>query len=68
MPTGTIRYFDPEKGGGFIAPDEGGHDVHLHVREVRQAGLEEVQPNQRVRYELETGRDGQMAATALEVI
>ena len=48
MPTGTVKWFNPTKGYGFIAPEQGGPDVFVHISAVQQAGLQTLQENQRV--------------------
>ena len=68
MATGTVKWFNSEKGYGFIAPDEGGKDVFVHITAVRQAGLEGLQDNQKVEFEVTPGRDGRTAATDLKVL
>jgi len=67
MPTGTVKWFNPTKGYGFIAPEQGGPDVFVHISAVEQAGLQSLQENQRVSYELEQGRQGKTSATTLKV-
>ncbi|MBY8975130.1 cold-shock protein [Rhodobacteraceae bacterium NNCM2] len=62
MPTGTVKWFNSEKGYGFIAPDDGGKDVFVHVSAVKRSGLEELREDQKVGYELEEGRDGRPMA------
>jgi CspA family cold shock protein len=63
MPTGTVKWFNTTKGYGFIAPDEGGKDVFVHISAVERSGLTGLADNQKVAYELQDGRDGrQMAA------
>lgn len=65
MATGTVKWFNPDKGYGFIAPDEGGKDVFVHITAVRAAGLESLQDNQKVQYDLSDGRDGRSMADNL---
>ena len=68
MATGTVKWFNTTKGFGFIAPDEGGKDVFVHISAVERAGLQGLKDNQRVQYELEQGRDGRAAAGNLTLI
>ncbi len=66
MPVGTVKFFNPEKGYGFIAPDEGGGDAFVHISAVEAAGMETLDKNQRVKYELETDKRGKTSAVQLE--
>ena len=68
MATGTVKWFNSEKGYGFIAPDEGGKDVFVHITAVRAAGLEGLKDNQKVSYELQAGRDGRSSASDLSLL
>ncbi|MDE0347707.1 MAG: cold-shock protein [Boseongicola sp.] len=68
MPTGTVKWFNTHKGYGFIAPDEGGKDVFVHVSAVQKAGLTGLSDNQKVEYELAEGRDGRQMADELKAI
>lgn len=68
MPTGTVKWFNTTKGYGFIAPDEGGKDVFVHITAVQRAGLDSLADNQKVQYELREGRDGRQSASDLELI
>ena len=68
MATGTVKWFNADKGYGFIAPDEGGKDVFVHITAVHEAGLQGLQENQKVQYELQAGRDGRSSAGALQVV
>ncbi len=56
MPTGTVKWFNPDKGYGFIPPEGGGNDVFVHVSAVQKAGLQSLNKNQRVSYEVVTER------------
>ncbi len=67
MPTGTVKWFNPTKGFGFIEPDEGGADAFVHISAVEQAGLSSLNEGQKVNYELEPGREGKMAAANLSL-
>ncbi|WP_121063978.1 cold-shock protein [Chachezhania antarctica] len=66
MPTGTVKWFNTTKGYGFIAPDEGGKDVFVHISAVERSGLTGLADNQKVSYELRDGRDGRVMATDLQ--
>jgi CspA family cold shock protein len=68
MPTGTVKWFNTTKGYGFIAPEEGGKDVFVHITAVQRAGLESLSDNQKVKYELREGRDGRQSASDLELL
>jgi CspA family cold shock protein len=56
MATGTVKWFNPTKGYGFIQPDDGGKDVFVHISAVEAAGLRGLDENQKVSYELERDR------------
>ena len=62
MANGTVKWFNTTKGFGFIAPDDGGSDVFVHISAVERAGLTGLADNQKVTYELEPGRDGRESA------
>jgi CspA family cold shock protein len=66
MPVGTVKFFNSDKGYGFISPDEGGADAFVHISAVQGAGLYTLEQNQRVGYELETGRNGRQSAVNLQ--
>ena len=66
MATGTVKWFNTTKGFGFIAPDEGGPDVFVHISAVEQAGMTGLADDQKVKYELVEGRDGRKMAGDLE--
>ena len=68
MATGTVKWFNSQKGYGFIAPDEGGKDVFVHITAVRAAGLDGLKDDQRVSFEIEAGRDGRSSAGQLKLI
>lgn len=67
MPKGTVKWFNPTKGFGFIQPEDGGKDVFVHISAVERAGLSTLHDNQVVEFELEQGRDGRASAGALVV-
>ena len=62
MATGTVKWFNPEKGFGFIQPQDGGKDVFVHITAVQAAGLQSLNENQKVTYEVVTERGKQAAA------
>lgn len=66
MPTGTVKWFNTTKGYGFIAPDEGGKDVFVHISAVERSGLTGLADNQKVSYDLQDGRDGRQMASDLK--
>ncbi len=66
MPTGTVKWFNTTKGYGFIAPDEGGNDVFVHISAVERSGLTGLADNQKVAFELQDGRDGRQMAADLK--
>ena len=66
--TGTVKWFNPTKGFGFIQPDDGGQDVFVHISAVEQAGLRGLNEGQQVAYDLEADRkSGKTSATNLKV-
>lgn len=65
MAKGKVKWFNPTKGYGFIAPDDGGEDVFVHISSVEQAGLGTLNEGQEISYELEE-RNGKTSATALK--
>ena len=62
MPVGTVKFFNTEKGYGFIAPDGGGDDSFVHIAAVMAAGMSTLNKEQRLNYEVEAGRDGKKSA------
>jgi cold shock protein len=66
MSTGTVKWFNPTKGYGFIQPDDGSKDVFVHISAVERSGLGTLTEGQRVSFELEKGRQGKMAAVNLK--
>ncbi len=65
MATGTVKWFNPTEGYGFIQPDEGGADAFVHISAVERAGLAGLREGQKVEYELVPGRNGKVAADNL---
>jgi CspA family cold shock protein len=69
MPRGTIKFFNGAKGFGFIAPDDGGSDIFVHISAVERSGLAGLNEGDQVTFEVERDRrSGKVAATSLEVV
>lgn len=68
MTTGTVKFFNNNKGFGFIQPDEGGKDAFVHVTALERAGISGLAEGQKVSYDLERGRDGKESATNLQLL
>ncbi|WP_417248061.1 cold-shock protein [Celeribacter sp.] len=68
MPTGTVKWFNTTKGYGFIAPDDGGKDVFVHISAVERAGMTGLADNMKIEYELIEGRDGRASAGDLKAL
>jgi len=66
MPIGTVKFFNTDKGYGFIAAEDGSGDSFVHITAVERAGMATLQQNQRVSYDLEEDRRGKMAAVNLQ--
>ncbi len=62
MPTGTVKWFNAQKGYGFIQPEGGGRDVFVHISAVEAAGLRDLAENQKVTYEVVRERGKEAAA------
>ena len=65
MATGTVKWFNPTKGFGFITPDQGGGDAFVHISAVERAGMSTLQEGQKLSYDLEAGRNGKSSAENL---
>ncbi|MWD27977.1 cold-shock protein [Aquicoccus sp. SCR17] len=68
MAQGTVKWFNTTKGYGFIAPESGGKDVFVHISAVERSGLTGLADNQKISYELQSGRDGRESAVNLELL
>jgi CspA family cold shock protein len=66
MTTGTVKFFNADKGYGFIQPDGGGQDAFVHISAVQAAGMMTLDRDQRVTYELETDRRGKTSAVNIQ--
>ena len=65
MPIGTVKFFNSDKGYGFIQPEDGGQDAFVHISAVERAGMRTLDKDQRVNYELETDNRGKTSACNL---
>ena len=66
MITGTVKFFNADKGYGFIAPETGGNDAFVHISAVERAGMRTLDKDQRVSYDLETDQRGKTSAVNLQ--
>jgi CspA family cold shock protein len=67
MATGTVKWFNPAKGFGFIEPEDGSKDAFVHISAVESAGLSSLREGQKVTYDLQPGQNGKTAAENLVV-
>ncbi|MCK4711873.1 MAG: cold-shock protein [Marinosulfonomonas sp.] len=67
MANGTVKWFNTTKGFGFIAPEDGGNDVFVHISAVESAGLTGLADDQKITYEMVEGRDGRASAGELKL-
>ncbi len=65
MPKGTVKWFNPTKGYGFVAPDTGGKDVFVHISAVQKAGMRTLNEGQKLNFEVEQQPNGRAAAVNL---
>ncbi|MEM7718526.1 MAG: cold-shock protein [Pseudomonadota bacterium] len=68
MANGTVKWFNTQKGFGFIAPDTGGKDVFVHISAVERSGLTGLADDQKVTFDVEEGRDGRESAINLALV
>ena len=66
MASGTVKWFNAQKGYGFIQPDDGSKDVFVHISAVERAGLTSLSENQKINYDLESGQQGKTSAVNLQ--
>jgi CspA family cold shock protein len=66
MASGTVKWFNAQKGFGFIVPDDGSKDVFVHVSAVERSGIGNLREGQKLSYDLETGRQGKVSAVNLK--
>jgi CspA family cold shock protein len=67
MTKGTVKWFNPTKGFGFIQPEDGSKDAFVHISALERAGISSLSDGQRVSFELVSGRDGKMSAENLQL-
>ncbi|WP_420560204.1 cold-shock protein [Tepidicaulis sp.] len=67
MTTGTVKWFNPTKGYGFIEPDDGSKDAFLHISALERAGMSSINEGQRVEFELQTGKNGKSSAENIKL-
>ena len=68
MTNGTVKFFNSAKGFGFIQPDTGSKDAFVHISALERSGIATRSEGQKVSYDLETGRDGKVSATNLQLL
>ena len=68
MPNGTVKWFNQTKGFGFIEPEDGGKDVFVHISAVERSGLQGLNDDQKVSFELVEGRDGRQMAGEIKLL
>ena len=68
MTIGTVKFFNEQRGYGFIAPEGGGQDAFLHITAVERAGMRTLRENQRVSYDLQQDNRGKMSATNIQSV
>ena len=66
MPIGTVKFFNEQKGFGFIQPEDGGSDSFVHISDVERSGMSTLRENQRVSYDVEQDERGKSRATNLK--
>ena len=66
MSTGTVKWFNSQKGFGFIQPDDGSKDVFVHISAVERAGMGSLNEGQKLTFELERGQQGKTSAVNLQ--
>lgn len=67
MATGIVKWFNPGKGFGFIAPEDGGKDVFIHASALERAGINGLAEGQKIEYQLGAGRDGRTSAESIRL-
>ena len=65
--TGTVKWFNPDKGYGFIAPEDGSKDIFLHISSLQSAGLDSLEENQKIEFDIEE-KQGKSSAVNIQKI
>lgn len=65
MPVGKVKFFNTDRGYGFIEPEDGGKDSFVHISAVQAAGMHTLEPDQRLSYDIERGQNGRESAVNL---
>ncbi|WP_213685685.1 cold-shock protein [Roseicyclus sp.] len=68
MANGTVKWFNSTKGFGFIAPDSGGKDVFVHISALERSGHTSLKDDQKVTFDIESGRDGRESAINIVLV
>ena len=68
MTTGTVKWFNPAKGFGFIEPEDGSKDAFVHISAVERAGLSTLNEGQKVSFDIEAGKDGKSSAENISIV
>jgi CspA family cold shock protein len=68
MSTGTVKWFNAQKGFGFIVPDDGTKDVFVHISAVERSGIGNLHEGQKLSFDLESGRQGKVSAVNLRQV
>ncbi len=68
MSVGTVKWFNPTKGYGFIEPSEGGKDVFIHISALQRAGIGSLSEGQKIEYEVVTGNNGKSSAESVKIV
>ena len=67
MPTGKVKWFYKTKGFGFIAPDEGDKDIFVHISVLERSDIDDLADDQKISFEISSGRDGRESADNIEL-
>ena len=68
MPNGTVKFFNTQKGYGFVTPDTGGKDAFVHITALERAGISTLNEGDKISYDLESGRDGKVSAANVKLL